>query len=438
MRRRLNKKRTFRSAMALVAALWVSVLMMALVSVAAQSSLLDSRISQIENEKQRSRWACRAGIETAIGLLLVDDRTYDSWVDLWSYNPQELENMDFGGVTVTVEVVDAASKLNVNSATLQQLLSLPDMTEDIAEGILDWIDRDDTIRTGGAERGYYQTLDYPYLPRNGSTQTIRELQRVRGITEGLFSGISELETLSVENEGWINYLTCVSQEANLDSEGNERININRADTQSLTQDLGLSEGQALWVTQNRSFRRLTDMIGQATDTSQGAAQTSQQTPQAAQGGQAQQQQPGGQQQSGGQQQQVEPVPLDAATVLGMADKITLTNRRSVAGKININTAGLVVLTALFDGNRELAEKVYSTREGLGGAFIDLSDILMVDGMTQDVLRTYLDRIAIRSSIFEIRATAVSTVTGLTYRVEAIVNREASQGQVLYWREGIDR
>ena len=108
MRRRLNKKRTFRSAMALVAALWVSVLMMALVSVAAQSSLLDSRISQIENEKQRSRWACRAGIETAIGLLLVDDRTYDSWVDLWSYNPQELENMDFGGVTVTVEVVDAS------------------------------------------------------------------------------------------------------------------------------------------------------------------------------------------------------------------------------------------------------------------------------------------------------------------------------------------
>jgi len=63
---------------------------------------------------------------------------------------------------------------------------------------------------------------------------------------------------------------------------------------------------------------------------------------------------------------------------------------------------------------------------------------MVDGMTQDVMRTYLDRIAIRSSIFEIRATAVSTVTGLTYRVEAIVNREASQGQVLYWREGIDR
>jgi len=54
------------------------------------------------------------------------------------------------------------------------------------------------------------------------------------------------------------------------------------------------------------------------------------------------------------------------------------------------------------------------------------------------MRTYLDRIAIRSSIFEIRATAVSTVTGLTYRVEAIVNREASQGQVLYWREGIDR
>ncbi len=44
MRRRTVKRRGFRTAMALIAALWASVLMMALVSVAAQTSLLDSRI----------------------------------------------------------------------------------------------------------------------------------------------------------------------------------------------------------------------------------------------------------------------------------------------------------------------------------------------------------------------------------------------------------
>jgi type II secretory pathway component PulK len=125
MRTRAYKTRTYRSAMALVAALWVSVLMMALVSVAAQTSLLDSRVSQNENEKQRGRWACRAGIETAIALLLEDDRSYDGLTDLWSNNPLELENLDFGGATVTVKVIDASSKLNVNVATLEQLLFLP-------------------------------------------------------------------------------------------------------------------------------------------------------------------------------------------------------------------------------------------------------------------------------------------------------------------------
>ncbi len=88
MRRWWTKRRVVRSAMALVAALWVTVLMTTLVSVAAQSSLLDSRISQVENEKQRGRWAARGGLETAIALLLEDDRSHDGLTDVWAYNPE--------------------------------------------------------------------------------------------------------------------------------------------------------------------------------------------------------------------------------------------------------------------------------------------------------------------------------------------------------------
>ena len=78
------------------------------------------------------------------------------------------------------------------------------------------------------------------------------------------------------------------------------------------------------------------------------------------------------------------------------------------------------------------------RSGLGGVFLSLTDLQQVEGMTQDNLTTFLDRMTIRSSIFEINATAVSKATGLRYRVEAIVNREVSQGQMTYWREGISR
>ena len=236
--------------------------------------------------------------------------------------------------------------------------------------------------------------------------------------------------LSAENEGWIHYLTCLSQEVNQDSEGNARININRANQQALTQQLGLSAGQARWVTENRPFRRLADMIGQTATTGRAAqtAQPAQQTPPA-----------GRQAATPGQQQEPPPAePLDAATVLGIADKITLTNRRTVTGKLNVNTAGLVVLTALFEGNRELAENVIAAREGLGGVFLSLEDLQQVEGMTQDMMSRYLDQITIRSSIFEIHATAVSQATEQRYKIEAIVNREASQGQITYWREGIGR
>lgn len=445
MRRRRAENHVHRSGLALVSVLWVTVLMMVLVSVAAQTSLLDSRVSQIENEKQRCRWACRAGLETAVALLLEDDRSYDGLTDLWADNPQELQDLDFGGVTVTIAVIDAASKLNVNIATREQLLFLPDMTEDIADSILDWIDTDDTVRTGGAESGYYLNLEHGYWSRDGAVRTIGELLRVRGVSEGLFYGDTETELLSADNEGWVKYLTCSSQEMNLDSDGNARININRANTQALTQQLGLSPGQARWVTENRTFRQLSQLIGQTgtaartTGQPQQPAQTTQSTPQSSRTTQPQQpaqtSQPTRQNQ---QQEQPAAEPLDSTTVLGMADKITLTNRQYITGKVNINTADVIVLTAMFEGNRELAQNLIAARQGLGGVFLSLTDLQQVEGMTQDNLTTFLDRMTIRSSIFEINATAVSKATGLRYRIEAIVNREASQGQMTYWREGISR
>jgi type II secretory pathway component PulK len=439
--------------LALIAVLWIAALMMALVSVAAQTSLLDSRVSQLENEKQRGRWACRGGVETAIALLLEDDRSYDALTDLWATNPLELEQLDFGGVTVDIQVVDVASKLNVNTATREQLLALPDMTEDIADSILDWIDSDEDIRPGGAESGYYLNLDIGYWARNGAIRTDRELLRIKGITEGLFYGERELELLSADNEGWMHYLTCYSRELNQDSDGNRKININRANRETLITDLGLSEGQAQWVLDNRPFRQFADMIGQTSTTTAtassagssafgqtGATGSTARSAASQTTGAASRQTQTSSGQATGQQQQEQPAaePLDMATVLELADKATLTNRRTLPGKVNLNTAGETVLTALFEDNRELAQNVIAAREGLGGVFLSLADLQQVEGMSREVLQQYLDQMTLRSSIYEIHVTAVSQATGLTWQVQAIVDREAAQGQIIYWREGISR
>lgn len=453
MRYRKHKTRCARPGLALIAVLWIAALMMALVSVAAQTSLLDSRVSQLENEKQRGRWACRGGVETAIALLLEDDRSYDALTDLWATNPLELEQLDFGGVTVDIQVVDVASKLNVNTATREQLLALPDMTEDIADSILDWVDSDEDIRPGGAESGYYLNLDIGYWARNGAIRTDRELLRIKGITEGLFYGERELELLSADNEGWMHYLTCYSRELNQDSDGNRKININRADRETLITDLGLSEGQAQWVLDNRPFRQFADMIGQTSTTTAtassagssafgqtGATGSTARSAASQTTGAASRQTQTSSGQATGQQQQEQPAaePLDMATVLELADKATLTNRRTLPGKVNLNTAGETVLTALFEDNRELAQNVIAAREGLGGVFLSLADLQQVEGMSREVLQQYLDQMTLRSSIYEIHVTAVSQATGLTWQVQAIVDREAAQGQIIYWREGISR
>lgn len=453
MRYRKHKTRCARPGLALIAVLWIAALMMALVSVAAQTSLLDSRVSQLENEKQRGRWACRGGVETAIALLLEDDRSYDALTDLWATNPLELEQLDFGGVTVDIQVVDVASKLNVNTATREQLLALPDMTEDIADSILDWIDSDEDIRPGGAESGYYLNLDIGYWARNGAIRTDRELLRIKGITEGLFYGERELELLSADNEGWMHYLTCYSRELNQDSDGNRKININRANRETLITDLGLSEGQAQWVLDNRPFRQFADMIGQTSTTTAtassagssafgqtGATGSTARSAASQTTGAASRQTQTSSGQATGQQQQEQPAaePLDMATVLELADKATLTNRRTLPGKVNLNTAGETVLTALFEDNRELAQNVIAAREGLGGVFLSLADLQQVEGMSREVLQQYLDQMTLRSSIYEIHVTAVSQATGLTWQVQAIVDREAAQGQIIYWREGISR
>ncbi len=72
---------------------------------------------------------------------------------------------------------DESAKLNVNALLLadkmvsggarQVLMALPGMTEQMADGILDWIDPDDEPREFGAEVESYSMRIPPYAPRMG-------------------------------------------------------------------------------------------------------------------------------------------------------------------------------------------------------------------------------------------------------------------------------
>ncbi len=120
------------------------------------------------------------------------------------------------------------------------------MTEDVVNSILDWIDSDEDIRTGGAEAEYYSTLAVPYEPRNAPMESIDELLMIQGVTPQLFYGEdanrngvldpneNDGDSLPPNDNGdgildigWRDYFTVASRERNLRADGSERINLNQ-------------------------------------------------------------------------------------------------------------------------------------------------------------------------------------------------------------------
>ncbi len=154
-------------------------------------------------------------------------------------------------------------------------MSLPGMTQDLADCILDWIDTDDQTREFGAETEYYSTLNPPYLAKNGPLSTLEELLLVKGVTPSLLFGsdinrngrvdVDEPTNLNLPgvdnsdgsmNLGWAPYLTLYSKEKNLQSNGQPKINLNSGDLQQLSTDLQtaqLSDDQIQFILAYRVY-----------------------------------------------------------------------------------------------------------------------------------------------------------------------------------------
>ena len=160
-------------------------------------------------------------------------------------------------------LIDESSKINLNtlvfSDAIQEgsareiLMQLPEMTEEIADSILDWIDSDDEARENGVESDFYQGLSPGYAAKNGPMDSLDEILLVRGVTPQLLFGLDTNRNGILDPEeaasndisandsdlylGWSTYLTLYSKESNLTAEGLPRINVNADDIEQLYDDL---------------------------------------------------------------------------------------------------------------------------------------------------------------------------------------------------------
>ena len=160
-------------------------------------------------------------------------------------------------------LVNESSKINLNAlpfydnwqpgSARQILLSLPEMTEEIADALLDWVDSDDEEREYGTEGSYYRGLSPAYDVKNGPMDSLDEMLLVRDVTPEMLFGLDvnrngvldDNETVGTNASsldadmylGWANYITLFSKESNLNGEGLVRVNINGSDLDLLSDDL---------------------------------------------------------------------------------------------------------------------------------------------------------------------------------------------------------
>ena len=157
-------------------------------------------------------------------------------------------------------VIDEGGKLNVNSMIAldptgqllhDALMKLPNMTEDIADAIVDWVDADDDSRAAGAESSYYLSLTSAYKAKNGPLNSLDELLLIRGVTPALlYGGDSNRNGVQDEGEtdgtcGWSDYLTVYGRELNVDMSGTARIYLNGDDLEVLYKQLQQAVGDEL-------------------------------------------------------------------------------------------------------------------------------------------------------------------------------------------------
>jgi type II secretory pathway component PulK len=155
---------------------------------------------------------------------------------------------DQQGKTLGFGLIDEASKININTATVAMLQKIPNMTDKMAARIIDWRDADDNV-TGsgtGAETQTYQQTDFKYKCKNGDFETLEELRSLLAPdddTSILYGEDSNLNGVLDENEndadvswptdnadgalksGILEYLTVYSRESNKAPDGTTRLNI---------------------------------------------------------------------------------------------------------------------------------------------------------------------------------------------------------------------
>ncbi len=146
-------------------------------------------------------------------------------------------------------LMDESSKLNLNSANIDQLRLLPGMTDELAGSIIDWRDEDENLTASGAESGNYLGTADGYRAKNANFECVEELMLIKGMTGDLLYGPPNTAGVVVteyyQHAGLADFFTAWTLESNAAADGTRRVNVNtqRTETREVLRDK-ISEARA--------------------------------------------------------------------------------------------------------------------------------------------------------------------------------------------------
>ena len=342
----------------------VAVTILTLVAVTAASSIrADLLAAQNRLERRRAERSAQSAIQYALVALQQVDPNVLSESDEWNDLDGAI-SYQVGQSTFRVQVVDMGSFINLNTAPQDQLEKLPLTTEQI-ESLLDWREADLNPRTSGAKDDFYNALDEPYNAALRRLETVDEVLLVKDwLPATLYDPPTQttsqpLVNAATEDQPLLaDLFTVDSASPNVNSDGEQRADINQVQEQQLTA-LGISQPVAQAIIQRRN--------------TQGTFETMRQV------------------------LEVQGVDEEAAEAL--LNGVSVSSEASLPGKINLNTASEAVLNSIPGMDSQTTNAIL----GQQGSFASIGELATLGSVSIDVVRETADYFTVGSSAFLVRA-----------------------------------